>query len=459
MPNGIIDRIPLLKLVRRGEHSSKDAQKTTPTGLVRGISSLSPEYADPSLSDLVEYYRRDEYVGYTVEAFATRTVGMGFFLTGEQPRALKLVDNLCRANRLHLLLHWKIARDVWLSGNAFINTVPSEKVTTLHYLPLSSFYNVLRDQGGNVESYVQQWGGNRKFLGSDEVWHYRWNPVDEDPFGEGLVNRLARPGKGYQTEQKKTRKRPPYLQMREKRIDNAHRILARYQPRHAYTGVPSAQLDSFVSQLNTLEPEQDFATDFELKIEEAKMDPRTRFESLLDLLDRMDVVGLHNPMLRLITLAGFTFASSQAAMETIEPEIRMMQRFIKEQDEALFAKVLEQHGGSPDLANVELHWGVPERPELLIADIINAYRTGLELGNPIITREEAREMLREVGWIVKEGPKPESVYAGKQTHEGHFIALKGKVYAISETFWRYLREIREPPPLMKAPKVMVKEDE
>lgn len=409
-----------------------------PKGLVKGISELSQEYADPSLSDLIEYYKRDEYVGYTIDAFSTRTVGMGFFLTANQPRALKLIDNFCRANKFYSELHWKICRDLWLSGNAFINTVPTDKITTLHYLPLSSIQKILRDENGSVEGYVQLWGGIIKHLNADEVFHYRFNPIDENAFGEGLVNRLARSGKGYLTEKNKLRKRPPLLKIREKGIDNAHRILSRYLPRHVYKNIPSAKLDEFVALLNQIEPEQDFAADFNIEIEEAKMDPRTRFEALIDLMDRMQVIGLHNPMLRLITLAGFTYAAAEAAMETIEPEIRTMQSFIKEKDEELFSKVIEQHDGDPTKANVELHWGVPERPELIIADIISAYRTGLEWGTPIITREEAREMLREAGWIIRELPKPEP------NESGRFLAFKGKIYSISDTFYRYLREFSEP---------------
>jgi hypothetical protein len=421
-------------------------------GLVKGVSEYRQEYADPSFSDLIEYYKRDEYVGYTIEAFTTRTVGMGFFLTGDQPRALKLIDNFCNANKL-FDLHWKIARDLWLSGNAFVNTVPSNQITTLHYLPLSSIQRIIRDESGNVDSYVQSWGGMIKYLSNDEVFHYKFNSIDENAFGEGLVNRLLRSGKGYLTEKNRLRKRMPLLKIREKMIDNAHRILSRYQPRHIYKNIPSSKIDEFVSLLNNIEPEQDFAADFNLEVEEARMDPRTRFEALLDYLDRMYVIGLHNPMLRLITLAGFTYASSQAAMETIEPEIRTMQFIIKQYDEELFRKVIEQHGGNAISANIELHWGMPERPELLISDIINAYQSGLEYGAPIITREEAREMLRESGWIIRE-------YKSMAIENyQHFLAFKGKVYAISDKFYRYLREVRESnkPALINAP--MVKENE
>jgi len=446
--NIVVSRVLAQDKISTSSPVTKD--KAPPTGLVKGVSESSPEYSDPSLRDLMDYYKRDEYVGYTIEAFTTRTVGMGFFLTGDQPRALKLIDNLCKANRLYLGLHWKIARDLWLAGNAFVNTVPVKQITTLHYLPLSSFHKILRDEEGDVESYVQLWGGVTRYLSPDEVLHYRWNPVDEDAFGEGLVNRLARPGKGYLTEKNKPRKRPPLLKIREKGVDNAHRILSRYLPRHVYKNIPSAKLDDFISLLNNLEPEQDFAADFDIAVEEARMDPRTRFEALIDLQDRMYVVGLQNPMLRMITLAGYTYAASEAAMETIEPSVRLMQHYIKEQDESLFARIIEQHGGSPQLANVELHWGMPERPELLIADIIAAYQTGLEWGAPIITRDEAREMLREVGWIIRELPKPEPM--ALKPGEEHFIAYKGKVYSISETFYRYLREVREPPALIKLPR-------
>jgi hypothetical protein len=52
-------------------------------------------------------------------------------------------------------------------------------------------------------------------------------------------------------------------------------------------------------------------------------------------------------------------------------------------------------------AKVEIHWGQPVRPELEFSQIIQAAKADA-YNAAIISREEARKMLRELGWMLEE---------------------------------------------------------
>ena len=70
-----------------------------------------------------------------------------------------------------------------------------------------------------------------------------------------------------------------------------------------------------------------------------------------------------------------------------------LQRFIKRVVERqVFTPLVKQAGFDSREARVRLHWGVPERPDLEVSDILRAFELG------VISREEARSMLAEIGW-------------------------------------------------------------
>ncbi|MCS7118135.1 MAG: phage portal protein [Thaumarchaeota archaeon] len=355
------------------------------------------EYSDPDFDLLVEWYRRDSYVKFAVDSIVAR-IGARYYLVGEDRELLRVVDSFLRRNRF-ADLHVKVARDVVLSGNAFINLVPKGRVNTLHYVPLSSIRAVIRAPDGRAMRYVQSWHGRVVELDAEEVWHLRFNPINEGAFGEGLINHLVRPGVGYPV-RGKTVRRPSLLEVKE-RIDNAARILVEKYPQRSVFIVPRAARDSFKEAYEQAVVGQDLVVDFDLKQLEVKVDSKTRFYELIEHLDRQVVTGLRNPLIRLITYTGFTYASAQAAIETLEPEVALLRDFLSSQYEEIIGLVLGQHGIDSGQSSVRVMFGEPQSPSWDVKDVLAAAR-GDERNPPIISIEEAREMLRLAGWRLQD---------------------------------------------------------
>ncbi|MCS6788942.1 MAG: hypothetical protein NZ733_06610, partial [Aigarchaeota archaeon] len=149
---------------------------------------------------------------------------------------------------------------------------------------------------------------------------------------------------------------------------------------------------------------------------------KTRFYELIEHLDRQVVTGLRNPLIRLITYTGFTYASAQAAIETLEPEVALLRDFLSSQYEEMISTVLRQHGIDPGPSGVRLVFGEPQAPSWDVKDVIAAAR-GDDRNPPIISVEEAREMLRLAGWRLQ-GGQPE---ASQRTYclSGGFLREQG----------------------------------
>ncbi|MDW8043910.1 MAG: hypothetical protein RMJ30_06725 [Nitrososphaerota archaeon] len=387
-------------------------------GVIASVDYHYREHSDPDFGLLVEWYRRDSYVKFAVDSIVAR-IGARYYLVGEDGELLRVVDSFLRRNKF-VEVHMKVARDVVLSGNAFLNLVPRGKVNTIHYVPLSSVRSVVRGPDGRPLKYVQSWHGRTVELDAEEVWHLRFNPVDEGAFGEGLVNHLARPGVGYSV-RGRTVRRPPLLEVKE-RIDNAARVLVEKYPQRSVFVVPRAARDSFKEAYEQAMVGQDLVVDFDVKQLEVKVDSRTRFYELIEHLDRQVVTGLRNPLIRLITYTGFTYASAQAAIETLEPEVALLRDFLSSQYEEMISTVLRQHGIDPGPSGVRLVFGEPQAPSWDVKDVIAAAR-GDDRNPPIISVEEAREMLRLAGWRLQ-GGQPE---ASQRTYclSGGFLREQG----------------------------------
>ncbi len=368
-------------------------EATYGAGVLGTVEFRVEERPDPDLAELVEWYKRDNYVKFAVDSIVAR-IGTKYYLVGEEPEVLRLVDAFLRRNRF-VELHLKITRDLVLSGNAFVNTVPPGRIEALHYIPLSSVRRIVRGPDGRPVKYVQHWHGRVAELSAEEVWHLRYNPIDEGAFGEGLVNHLARPGMGYQVKGRTVR-RPPFLEIKE-RIDNSMRILVEKYPPRSIFRVPKAAREAFREAYEQAVAGQDLVVDFDVQQLEVKMDSRTRFYELIDHLDRHVVTGLRNPLIRLITYTGFTYASAMAAVEALEPEIALLRDYLSSQYSEMLEKVLMQHGIDPGPSGIRLLFGEPQAPSWEVKDVIEAAR-GDERNPPIITIEEAREMLRIAGW-------------------------------------------------------------
>ena len=70
-----------------------------------------------------------------------------------------------------------------------------------------------------------------------------------------------------------------------------------------------------------------------------------------------------------------------------------LQRFVKRTVEReIFTPVIEQAGPDPAKADCRLNWGMAEKPQVAVADVLRAFELGA------IRAEELRKMLGKAGW-------------------------------------------------------------
>jgi hypothetical protein len=155
------------------------------------------------------------------------------------------------------------------------------------------------------------------------------------------------------------------------------------------------QLNRIRSEIEPVlkDPGSDFVTNAKFEVGELKAPERLRFE-YYQIFENMFTAALRSPVVKLFTTPGFTEASAREATSMFELFTNAVRELVEHVLETkVFPLVTPEH--------VEIHWGQPKRPELSFAEIIQAARA--DAYNPaIISREEARKMLRELGWILEE---------------------------------------------------------
>jgi len=251
-----------------------------------------------------------------------------------------------------------------------------------------------------VEAYEFWSSGSTVRLGPEEVIHFKWNAVNNEAFGSGLLRTLAEP-LSIGSEGVRERK-PLYVMKALVQEALVMQLLTHSSPNQLwiFPGIPPSELDP--SKPGTVAYEVANMPPWGARWVSNRADADIRiavprisrgFEMHVENITDEFILGLQTPLPKLIIKRGFTEASAKAALELVERKVRALQRFIKRVVERqVFAPLLEQAGFDLREARVRLHWGVPERPELRIGDVLKAFELG------VISREEARAMLAEAGW-------------------------------------------------------------
>lgn len=346
-----------------------------------------------SFEALLEIYLRDPAARAAVDFLADQTVGVGFYTTARLPRAKRLVDEFNESVNLDGLL-LRTAREIIAFGNCFWEKIEPEKIEFFQILPLTSIEKIQRDEYGVVKGYKQtlRYGGNK--LPPNRIIHFRWNPVDGEAFGTGILRTLAETMPSDNSEQ-----RLPLAVIKatmEKSMVDIFRKYAGPTEVWKFPGLSEEKAAEYASMLKSMPKEgARLVVNMPAEVQTVSVDPRSHFEAYIEHLWNQYVLGLQTPLPKLFTTPGFTEASAKAAVEVAERKIGALQRFIKRVVEReVFAPVLLQAGIDPKEAGCRLNWGDPQRPSFQIADALKAYEIG------VISADELRKMLVEAGGVL-----------------------------------------------------------
>ena len=400
---GFLARVVEALTGRRGTATAvyEVSRKTiySPTGTTTAVGE-SP--AVP-LRQLLEVYVKDPTARAAVDYLADQAVGMGFYTTAKIPEAKELVDEFCEQVGLDEMLQ-ATAREVVATGNSFWLKVTPERLESVRQIPLTNVSRIYRRSDGTPEAYELSTRLGRVRLRAEEVVHFRWNPINNEAFGSGLLRSLAEPlttNAGGQLDE-----RMPLYKM--KAIMQQSMIL-QFQKFSApnelwiFPNLPARELDveregTVAWHIKNMPPSGarwvTNQADADVKLAVAE---RSRgFDSYVRCLLDEYHLGLQTPVLRLFLERGFTEASAKVAASFAERKVVALQRFLKRVlERQVFWPLVEQAGFDAREANVRIHWGQPVRPQITVSDMLRAYELGA------ISLEELRHMLMKSGWELR----------------------------------------------------------
>ncbi len=390
------------KILKRAYEATlgKLAGKLAAGILLNATPSYYRETPKVGFAEILEAYEKDPSCKAFVDFLADQAVGMGFYTTANSEyvyaeEAKRVVDEFNENVNMDSLLQ-QAAREVVACGNSFWLKIDRERLRDLVILPLTEIKGIKRFKiepvgvEHGVEYYV--YGVQQKRLNPKYVIHFRWNPVNNSPFGTGILQVLL------QTLTISGEKRMSFLEMKA-RIE---RVLPEIFEKYAgpdelwiFPDVTPEKLNEFRALIRS-KPKSGARFVYDkpnADIKTVRVDPRARFEAYMEHILNQVYLGGQTPLPKLFTTPGFTEASARAALEIAERKIMALQRFIaRVVEREIFRLIVAQEGLNPNEAGVRLRWGQPSTPTIKVSDMLRAFELG------VISRDELRNMLQKSGW-------------------------------------------------------------
>ena len=421
------------------------------------------ESAEIPLTKIQDYLRTNLKFRMVCFTNMAHTVGRGFYHTADTTqlqgrKALELIDFFTDEWDFDTL-NQKMSLNVWASGNTFLNKIsndPEKEPSAVHgiyKLPLSAFQNIKRADDGTPLWYVYSWGNLRnEEIPAHKIIHWPWLPLDEEAFGEGIGQAIARRGLGYETEAGNTIRRRTWFEQQERLQDSADKHIIAGLPRYAAfldpeKGGDDEIVDDLTTALNKLDPLQHVVVNAQGKIEQIALESGTKFDSFIRMQNDEVITGMMSPLIRMWSSLDFTYASAESALEAMFPLFDMYNRAHKSFIEKnIYRPVQEQEGINWYKAGLELNWG--KQTETTIEDLQRLVQL---LSNPLFDNkfspEELLDSIAEASGIsLKKAVVDEQKEVVNKYRDLDKAALKGKSMTI-----RY-----NPKKISKATKLAIK---
>jgi len=370
-----------------------------------------------SFEDMMEIYEGHPAVASAINFLAWQAVGAGFY-TGQNEEYTELKDGKLAKEYID---DWneQVGLDEMLQitavyvvgfGNAFWHKVDGD-INNVQIIPIQAVERLI--PADRKVQAVSPWSriealkltpkyGN-KLIPWDEIIHFCYKPIRGDGFGTGLIHKLCKRmpvGDG--------EVRYSYAEIIGRIEDSIMKQFEKFGAPNElwiFPGVPEKTLKEYHGRIQDL-PRSGarFTTNAEkAKVQQIIPERARGFDAYLETLYNVFYLALETPLPKLFTTPGFTEASARAAIEVAERKVQALQRFLKRiVERQVWGEVLRKAGYDPVKAEVRLYWGMPEKPEFNVRDVLEAYDIGL------VDRDEARKILLELGWPIEVAPEEEA---------------------------------------------------
>ena len=401
----------LLRRVRQrlsiGQGGSEREAPPVSMGMVIAAPSAWYAYGWPPRVDwyrIERVYRSFPLVSYAVEKMAEQAVSPGFYLRGDNPRALGIIEEFNDRVNLKLQL-LRVAKELLLYGNCFmerrfdaLEIDPSDEfkatklgnLVDIQILPVTTM-RVVPEPFKGLRGYVQVIMGVHRKMPCECVAHFKFNVVGgaigSDFYGMGVVQPILE-----------------YVDQLRTMEDYMVRIVKRYASPKIHWRLGDAEhmarpqdLAEWAENLKTVSPDEDFVSSYLAQASILEPDLRARFEEYLDHYLMIVVAGLQDPTVILSTTkTRVSDASATAMLEAQTRKVNALQDVMKELVQDLVFKPLIAQAGFDPHECPSLAWGpvAVESPE-------SRFENLLRLLNPQ-TVEVSEETRRDVERVLRQ---------------------------------------------------------
>ena len=362
--------------------------------------------SEVEMDHLVNRMKTDLLLNMTIQTNVAYSVGAGYYISTEEdnPAAKKnreFVELWCDEQNLDEK-NQEISRDVWLSGNCFLDMHADDvnPINGFTVVPLSSIRRIGRDKYGDPTHYHQQWGSGIHDIPASKILHFKWRAINNGAWGEGLGQIQARRGMGYTPQNGKDKLyRPPQFEVNEMLSHTAAMLAYAGVPRYVISdpNMKESDVTNIISNLGKLKPLQHMVANHDIKVQTTSL--QTAHNTNQERLDSDAITASISPILNLWKNMSFTYASSKEAVEAMMPLIDMYQRAHQRFIEQNIFKPLiisEYSERAWQNAPVKLNWGKKEGVPLEdIAAVFEILKDPLI--SPHVNIEDVFNLLQDAG--------------------------------------------------------------
>lgn len=378
------------------------------------------EYQPESVRSAIDAFTHDNDIFNAINFITNSALSDGFYVTGDESykggKVIDLIEDFNQSIRwgnrrgekgLAKLLGI-ITPELLYGGNTFIEMLTPKKLLTLNQVELSSIYKIYRNEAGDISKYQQLIGGRLNDLDPDTIIHIPWLQIDREPFGRGLIQTLIAPRLDVKNKQV-----PPFYRVKASlEYDIWRMIHRRGVPRSIFSFSEAGDelLEAYKKDLKDPDVDSSYVTNTPVTLASELGGPASGIQNLVIWLDKKYQCGLQTPANNLLNSSSFTEASARVSKEVGELIITSLRIRLKDAIQTeLYERVIEQGGYDPKLARIELRWGLRDDVQYTLADLWSSFDRDL------ISFEEARRILRKVGWELDDDSKLLQILSQKQT--------------------------------------------
>lgn len=339
-----------------------------------------------------EAYRKDGLLKEAIDFVVDEICGNGFYVTGnleykeklEGKTAIEVINEFNEKVNLDEFLQI-LARNLYAYGNAFISI---KDIQDFKLIPTKSISRAMLK--GKKYSLVQTANYGAEEIRNSDFLHLRWNVDADTVLGQGIILAMLATYKDTPNllESRATMKK--MLLEGLKKFGNPNELWA-------MPGLPDAKIQELNNQKNEMDTSGErLFTNVEAKIQTVRTERPSTYDKVIDLFETEFLLIAGNPVLRVLAVPSLPPTIGEVLKDLHQRRINLLQRILKRGIEEIWRRLLKENLFDPVEAHIRLNFGMEPVEEITIDQIITASQTQVE-GKPLISREEARKMLKKYG--------------------------------------------------------------